>query len=186
MLKTRYHSGTIIQVKSTLQMAAKILSDPTHFLHGHYDLLHVPSNHSFHPPSSIWTSHIQTTIAIHITVPTSVTAMLLYHIYLFSYNIVILFLPYLFQYVIYFYRYHLHIYIFDFSVYMHIMLVKYCVIFMHPPKCKMFIHYMIKQIKLLLLFLLTKRPSFRQYSLNHFWANTLHVPTWCLKLAIIR
>ena len=53
---------------------------------------------SFNPCSI---KYIQLTIDRHITVPTIVTAMLLYHIYL-SYNIVILFLAYLFQYLIYF------------------------------------------------------------------------------------
>ena len=48
VLYTRYQSGAIVQVNNTA-IATKILSDPTHFLHDHYDLL--PSGRRYRMPT---------------------------------------------------------------------------------------------------------------------------------------
>jgi len=54
------------------------------------------------------------------------------------------------QMLINFYRYREHMVIFEFTVYMHYYPVcdlrgKYCAIFMHPPKCKLFMYSMTGQ-----------------------------------------
>ena len=64
--------------------------------------IHVSTKH-------VWLAIILSCIKPCITVPTTATAMLLYHIYLF-YNIVILLLAYIFQYLIYFIA-HIFIYL---------------------------------------------------------------------------
>jgi len=84
----------------TLQMATKILSDPTHFLHDCYKFL--PSGRRYrmptvktqraHPPSSIWISHTQNSPWT-ITFSSAANAMffLIIFINISYYNIVILF-----------------------------------------------------------------------------------------------
>ena len=114
----------------TLQMATKILSDPTHFLHDHYELL--PSGRRYKMPT------VKTQRALKSFIPSSIKYLkqprkidhwttfhspyhchcnvVLSHLFIYLIILSYWFLAFLFQYLIYFYSYGLHVYILYFTV----------------------------------------------------------------------